>query len=70
MCGEMAGDVAYTRILLGLGLREFSMDPASLLEVKRQIRLTDTAKLTAPVAAMLTSAEPERLREMAAEINR
>ena len=70
MCGEMAGDTAYTRILLGLGLREFSMDPASLLEVKRQIRLTDTAKLTAPVAAMLQTAEPERLKQMAEEINR
>jgi len=70
MCGEMAGDVAYTRILLGLGLREFSMEPASLLEVKRQIRLTDTAKLAAPTAALLTTAEPERLREMAEEINR
>jgi len=70
MCGEMAGDAAYTRILLGMGLREFSMDPASLLEVKRQIRLTDTAKLTAPVAAMLQTAEPERIKEMAEEINK
>jgi len=70
MCGEMAGDAAYTRILLGLGLREFSMDPASLLEVKRQIRLTDTGKLTGPVTAMLQTAEPERIKEMAEEINK
>ncbi|MGQ0501237.1 MAG: phosphoenolpyruvate--protein phosphotransferase [Panacagrimonas sp.] len=38
MCGEMAGDVRYTRLLLGLGLREFSMHPASILEVKRAMR--------------------------------
>ena len=70
MCGEMAGDAAYTRILLGLGLREFSMDPASLLEVKQQIRLTDASRLAVQVAPLLTTAEPERIREMAAEINK
>ena len=70
MCGEMAGDSAYTRILLGMGLREFSMDPASLLEVKRQIRLSDAAKLGRPVAEMLRTPDPERLRQMAADINR
>ena len=70
MCGEMAGDTTYTRILLGMGLREFSMDPASLLEVKRQIRLTDTGRLAGPVAALLKTAEPEKIRRMAAEINK
>lgn len=38
MCGEMAGDVRYTRLLLGLGLTEFSMHPANVLEVKRAVR--------------------------------
>ncbi len=37
MCGEMAGDTKYTRLLLGLGLREFSVHPATLLEVKQII---------------------------------
>ena len=37
MCGEMAGDTRYTRLLLGLGLREFSVHPATLLEVKQII---------------------------------
>ena len=37
LCGEMAGDVQLTRLLLGLGLRQFSMHPASLLEVKQQV---------------------------------
>ena len=35
MCGEMAGEIKYTRLLLGLGLREFSVHPATLLEVKQ-----------------------------------
>jgi phosphotransferase system enzyme I (PtsI) len=38
MCGEMAGDPRYTRLLLGLGLNEFSMHPATLLEVKKIVR--------------------------------
>ncbi len=37
MCGEMAGETKYTRLLLGLGLREFSVHPASLLEIKQII---------------------------------
>ncbi len=38
MCGEMAGDPRYVRLLLGLGLREFSVHPAVLLEIKRIIK--------------------------------
>ncbi|QBQ54116.1 phosphoenolpyruvate--protein phosphotransferase [Nitrosococcus wardiae] len=46
MCGEMAGDPRYTRLLLALGLRDFSMHPASLLEVKRVITESNQQKLT------------------------
>ncbi|MDH5435256.1 MAG: phosphoenolpyruvate--protein phosphotransferase [Gammaproteobacteria bacterium] len=49
MCGEMAGDVRYTRLLLGMGLKEFSMHPASLLNVKKIIKESDT-KILAPLA--------------------
>ncbi|MBK5967235.1 MULTISPECIES: phosphoenolpyruvate--protein phosphotransferase [Thiorhodovibrio] len=45
MCGEMAGDARYTRLLLGLGLREFSMQPGSLLEVKAIVRDSDIGAL-------------------------
>jgi phosphotransferase system enzyme I (PtsI) len=44
VCGELAGDRRYTRLLLALGLREFSMQPRSLLEVKQVIRETDISK--------------------------
>ena len=37
MCGEMAGNSEYTRLLLGLGLREFSMPPNSILEIKKGV---------------------------------
>jgi phosphotransferase system enzyme I (PtsI) len=46
MCGEMAGDPRYTRLLLGLGLREFSMQPGALLEVKKIVRDSDLPQLT------------------------
>jgi phosphotransferase system enzyme I (PtsI) len=46
MCGEMAGDPRYTRLLLGLGLAEFSMHPATLLEVKKIVRGAHLGQLT------------------------
>jgi phosphotransferase system enzyme I (PtsI) len=45
ICGEMAGDIAYTRLLLALGLTEFSLHPAHLLEVRRVIRDSDLGEL-------------------------
>jgi phosphotransferase system enzyme I (PtsI) len=45
MCGEMAGDVRYVRLLLALGLRSFSVHPASLLEVKQIVLETDLGRL-------------------------
>jgi phosphotransferase system enzyme I (PtsI) len=47
MCGEMAGEVRFTKLLLSLGLREFSMHPRVLLEVKECVRTVDLAKLSA-----------------------
>ncbi len=49
MCGEMAGDSRYTKLLLALGLREFSVHPTCLLEVKKTIRESDLSQLT-PIA--------------------
>jgi phosphotransferase system enzyme I (PtsI) len=45
MCGEMAGDVRYVQLLLALGLRRFSVHPASLLEVKKIVLESDIGKL-------------------------
>ena len=45
MCGEMAGDNRFTQLLLGLGLREFSVHPAYLLEVKKTVIESDLGKL-------------------------
>ena len=61
VCGEMAGDVAMTRLLLGLGLRSFSMHPAQILAVKQEVLRADTAKLTPWAQAVLAHDEPASL---------
>ena len=64
MCGEMAGDTRYTRLLLGMGLREFSMHPATLLSVKRNVRLSDTAKLARLTRRAMKSRDTEAVHEL------
>ncbi len=58
VCGEMAGDTAFTRLLLGLGLRRFSMHPAQILAVKQEIVRADAGKLAAWAQRVLASDEP------------
>ncbi|WP_312841454.1 phosphoenolpyruvate--protein phosphotransferase [Delftia tsuruhatensis] len=61
VCGETAGDVAMTRLLLGLGLRSFSMHPAQILVVKQEILRADTRKLAAWAQEVLRSDSPAAL---------
>jgi len=61
VCGEMAGDVSMTRLLLGLGLRSFSMHPSQILAVKQQILRADTAKLKVWAQEVLQSEDPGEL---------
>jgi phosphotransferase system enzyme I (PtsI) len=61
VCGEMAGDVTMTRLLLGLGLRSFSMHPTQILAVKQQILRSDTGKLAAWAKTVLAADDPAAL---------
>lgn len=54
MCGEMAGEPRYTRLLLGLGLREFSMQPSMVPEVKRIVQESNVDELTRKVRRVLS----------------
>jgi phosphotransferase system enzyme I (PtsI) len=58
VCGEMAGDVKLTRLLLGMGLREFSMHPAQLLSVKQEILNSDLARILPQTRKIMRSMEP------------
>ena len=62
-CGEMAGNAAYTFLLLGMGLRSFSMHPARILEIKRQILRADLAEIALKVQRILKLDEPARINE-------
>lgn len=58
VCGEMAGDPTLTRLLLGLGLRSFSMHPTQILAVKQEVIRADASRLEAWAQSVLTSDEP------------
>jgi phosphotransferase system enzyme I (PtsI) len=63
VCGEMAGDIKLTRLLLGMGLREFSMHPAQLLAVKQEILNSDLAVLGPRTRRILRAMEPDAIAE-------
>ena len=57
VCGETAGDATMTRLLLGLGLRSFSMHPAQILAIKQEVLRADTRKLSVWAQNVLSGAE-------------
>lgn len=61
VCGEMAGEARLTRLLLGLGLRNFSMHPTHLLSVKQRVLMSDMKQITPLVARMRRTDDPARL---------
>ena len=61
VCGEMAGDAAFTKLLLGLGLRSFSMHPSQILSIKQEVLRSDTGKLTPWAQRVLEADEPGTL---------
>ena len=63
VCGETAGDVKLTRLLLGMGLREFSMHPAQLLAVKQEILNADLGLIEPQAKKILRSYEPSAIAE-------
>ncbi len=58
VCGEMAGDTSLTRLLLGLGLRSFSMHPAQILAVKQEVLRADTSRLVAWAMQVVEAEDP------------
>jgi phosphotransferase system enzyme I (PtsI) len=69
VCGEMAGELRLTRLLLGMGLRNFSMHPAHLLSIKQRV-LTSEVSTTRPVVArMLKSDDPDKLSALLEKLN-
>jgi len=69
VCGEMAGDVRFTRMLLGMGLTNFSMHPAHLLTIKQRVLTSDMAEAKAVVARMRRTDEPVKLTALLTKLN-
>jgi phosphotransferase system enzyme I (PtsI) len=69
VCGEMAGDVELTRMLLGFGLRHFSMHPAHLLAVKQRVLTTSLAEIAPVVGRILRTDEPEKMQALIERLN-
>jgi phosphotransferase system enzyme I (PtsI) len=69
VCGEMAGDLQLTRLLLGLGLRNFSMHPSQLLPIKERILRTNLAEVQTLAQRVLRASDPAKTRELLAKLN-
>ncbi len=69
VCGEMAGDAALTRLLLGFGLRNFSMHPAQVLAIKERVLRTDLAAAAPLAQKVLRSTDAAKTRELLAQLN-
>ena len=69
VCGEMAGDLSLTRLLLGFGLRNFSMHPAQLPAIKERVLGTSLAAVQPLARKVLRLGDPARTRELLAMLN-
>ena len=69
ICGEMAGDSKLTKLLLGMGLRHFSMHPSRILSVKKQVLNSNTLKLTTLADKILKAKESENIETLIQKIN-
>jgi len=59
VCGEMAGDPAFTELLLAMGLRSFSMHPSQIASIKQRVLLTDARRWAGQVDKVLSADDPE-----------
>ena len=60
VCGEMAGDTAFSELLLAMGLRSFSMHPSQIVAVKQRVLCTDAGRWSASLGRILAADDPER----------
>jgi phosphotransferase system enzyme I (PtsI) len=69
VCGEMAGDPRLTRLLLGMGLTNFSMHPAHILAVKQQVMRCHVGEMAPLVKKLLRAGRPDHIQELLERIN-
>ena len=69
VCGEMAGELAYTRLFLGLGLRQFSMSSAQVPGIKQRVLTTSLPEIAALTQKILRADDPLKIRELLEKLN-
>ena len=69
LCGEMAGDKQFTRLLLGIGLQQFSMYPAQLLTVKNQILKSHLPDIVPLVNKIIKADHPHKMAALLTKLN-
>ncbi len=69
VCGEMAGDPLLTRLLLGMGLRSFSVQPASMLQVKQQVLRSNLEELATITQRLLKNTDPDKIPMLLDRLN-
>ncbi len=69
VCGEMAGETLFTRLLLGFGLRQFSMFPTHLLTVKRKVLRSYLPDIIHFAQKILKADNPENIRTLLTKLN-
>lgn len=69
VCGEMAGDARLTRLLLGMGLRKFSMHPANMLSVKQVVLNTHLDRLHTLTGRILRADDPDKIHDLLQQLN-
>jgi phosphotransferase system enzyme I (PtsI) len=69
VCGEMAGEANLTRLLLGFGLRNFSMHAQQLLSIKERVLRTNLAEAQPLAQRVLRQSDPAKTRELLAKLN-
>jgi phosphoenolpyruvate-protein phosphotransferase (PTS system enzyme I) len=69
VCGEMAGELAYTRLLLGFGLRQFSMFSAQVPSIKQRVLTTSLPEIALYTPKILRAEDPMKIRELLDRLN-
>jgi len=69
VCGEMAGELAYTRLLLGFGLRQFSMFSAQVPSIKQRVLTTSLPGIASLTQKILRADDPMKIRELLDRLN-
>jgi len=70
LCGEMASDVQYTRLLLGMGLKYFSVQANSLLEIKHIINSSSISELAPRVRKILGLPDADQIERQLVQLNK